>query len=111
MLPLSQMKWLLEQPDHILSQMEINRQFLEADYTMLHPNIIRDTVHAHVIRRELTSRLGDLNTDIVEELEKVLEDVWGLDTKEWREVPVYDTMLDLVGRISNRVLVGETLCK
>ena len=48
------MDWLLQQPDNVLDQNEVNRQFLQADYTMLHPKVVRDTVHAEVIRRELT---------------------------------------------------------
>jgi hypothetical protein len=34
------MRWLLEQLDRILSQHEINMQFLGADYTMLHYSIV-----------------------------------------------------------------------
>jgi hypothetical protein len=108
---MSQLRWLLEQPEYILSQNEVNRQFLEADYTMLHPNIIRDTVHERVIRRELTSQLGALTGDMVEEIEFGLEQNWGMDTQEWKEVPVYDTIADVIRRISNRVLVGLPLCE
>ena len=108
---MSQLRWLLEQPERALSQNEVNRQFLEADYTMLHPNIIRDTVHERVIRRELTSQLGTLTKDMVEEVQFALEQNWGVDTEEWKEVPVYDTMADIIRRISNRVLVGVPLCK
>ncbi|KAH0564835.1 hypothetical protein GP486_001771 [Trichoglossum hirsutum] len=110
-IPMSQLRWLLEQPDSILSQNEVNRQFLEADYTMLHPNIIRDTVHERVIRREMTNQLGPLTEDMVDEVEFALEQNWGVDTEEWREVPVYDTMADIIRRISNRVLVGVPLCR
>ncbi|KAI9769616.1 MAG: hypothetical protein M1839_003618 [Geoglossum umbratile] len=110
-IPMSQLRWLLEQPESTLSQNEVNRQFLEADYTMLHPNIIRDTVHEHVIRRELTGQVGALTGDMVEEIEFALEQNWGVDTKEWKEVPVYDTIADVIRRISNRVLVGLPLCR
>lgn len=110
-LPLSQAKWLVEQPEHVLSQTEVNRQFLEADHTFLHPNIVREPVHPGVIRRELTHKLEGFATGIVRELELCLEANWGTDTEAWREVRVYDSMLDVISRLSTRVFVGEDLCR
>lgn len=109
-LPLSQARWLVEQPDTVMSQTEVNRQFLEADHTFLHPNIVREPVHPDVIRRELTHKLSSFTTDIVDELDVCLTENWGSDTENWREVKVYDTMLDVISRLSTRVFVGEQLC-
>jgi cytochrome P450 len=109
-LPMSQMKWLLEQPDNVLNQNEVNRQFLHADRTMLHPNIIRDMVHGRVIRREMTKDLDAYCHEIIEEIEHSLTRNWGTGS-DWKEVRVYDTMLDVIARISNRVLVGLPLCR
>jgi hypothetical protein len=105
------MEWLLQQPDNVLDQNEVNRQFLQADYTMLHPKVIRDTVHAEVIRRELTKQLGDFTGDVVEELDLAFKQNWGVESKQWKEVPVYATMSDVISKLSNRVLVGVPLCK
>jgi hypothetical protein len=107
---LHQMEWLLQQPDNVLDQNEVNRQFLQADYTMLHPKVIRDSVHAEVIRSELTKRLGDFIGDIVEEVDLAFKHNWGVESKEWKEVPVYATMSDISSKLSNRVLVGVPLC-
>ena len=105
------MDWLLQQPDNVLDQNEVNRQFLQADHTMLHPKVIRDTVHAEVIRRELTKMLGDFTGDVIDEIDFAFRKNWGVDTNEWRGVVAYDTMSDIISRISNRVLVGVPLCK
>jgi cytochrome P450 len=110
-LPMTEMKWLLEQPDHVLNQNEVNRQFLHADRTMLHPNIIRDMVHGRVIRREMTKDLDTYAEAIVEEIKHSLTLNWGDDPGVWNEVRIYDTMLDVISRISNRVLVGLPLCR
>jgi hypothetical protein len=110
-LPLSQVRWLVEQPDSILSQNEVNRQFLEADHTFLHPNIVREPVHPEVIKRELTHKLSSFSDGIVEEVEACLQEKWGTDTENWREVRIYDTLLDLIARMSTRVFVGAPLCK
>lgn len=108
---MSQMEWLLQQPDNVLDQNEVNRDFLQADYTMLHPKVIRDTVHAEVIRHELTKKLGDFTGDVVEEIDLAFRENWGVDSTKWTEVSVYGTMSDVITRLSNRVLVGVPLCK
>lgn len=103
------MDWLLRQPDHILSQNEVNRAFLQADHTMLHPKVVFDTVHEDVIRKELTKLLGDYTADVIDEIDFAFRKNWGVST-EWKEITGYYTMLDIVGRISNRVLVGFPFC-
>jgi cytochrome P450 len=110
-LPMSQMKWLLEQPDHVLNQREVNSDFLHAKRTMLHPNIPRDTIHGHVIRRELTKDLDNYVAAMADETVHALIVNWGVNTRGWTEVPGYEMMLDVVSRISNRVLVGIPLCR
>lgn len=110
-LPNSQIRWLLEQPDTVLSQEKVNRQFLEADYTFLHANLVDGPVHPEIIQHQLTKRLNTFTNDVVEEVNICLEEIWGTDTEEWREVKVYDTMLTLVARLSTRVLVGVPLCR
>ncbi len=109
-LPMSQLRWLLDQPDHILSQAEVNREFLHADWTMLHPNIVRDSVHGPVIRREMTKGLDSYADEVVDEIRDSLKTFWG-DKRQWHEVAVYDTMLNVISRISNRALVGLPLCR
>jgi hypothetical protein len=110
-IPMSQMDWLLQQPDHVLDQNEVNRSFLQADYTMLHPKVVTDTVHLDVIRKEMTRLLGDYTADVIDEIDFAFRKNWGVDTKQWTEVNSYYTMLDIIGRISNRVIVGFPLCK
>ncbi|CZR56230.1 related to cycloheximide-inducible protein CIP70 (cytochrome P450 family) [Phialocephala subalpina] len=110
-LPMSQMEWLLSQPDNVISQNEVNRAFLQADHTMLHPKVIPDHVHDDVIKKELTKLLGDYMGDVQEEIDFAFRREWGVDTKEWKEVGAYESMLNVVARVSNRVLVGFPLCR
>lgn len=109
-LPLSQLRWLLDQPDCILSQAEVNTEFLRADWTMLHPSIATGSVHGPIIRREMTKGLDTYADAVVNEIEYSLGLVWG-DSTRWHEIAVYDTMLDVISRISNRALVGFPLCR
>lgn len=110
-LPNSQIRWLLEQPDSVLSQEKVNRQFLEAEYTFLHANLVDVPVHPEVIQHQLTKKINTFADDIVEEVNVCLEETWGLDTEEWHEIKVYDTMLVLVTRLSIRVFMGLALCR
>jgi hypothetical protein len=105
------MEWLLGQPDTILSQSLVNEEFLQAQYTMLHPKIITDTVHEDVIRKELTKGLADYIEDMQEEIDFAFKKIWGTDNSEWVEICAYDAMLEIIARISNRVLVGIPLCE
>jgi hypothetical protein len=110
-LPKSQMEWLMQQPDDVLDQNEVNRDFLQADHTMLHRKVIFDSVHGEVIKKELTRGLGEFTGAVIEEIDYAFRLAWGVDTKEWREIVTYDTMSEIISRISNRVLVGLPLCK
>jgi hypothetical protein len=111
LLPVEQMEWLLQQPDNVLSQNEVNRAFLQADHTMLHPRVVLDQVHEDVIRKELTKLLGDCTNDVQEEIDFAFRKEWGVDDQEWTEITAYDTILNIIARVSNRVLVGFPLCK
>ncbi|KAI0835933.1 cytochrome P450 [Hypoxylon sp. FL0890] len=110
-IPNSQIGWLLEQPDSVLSQERVNRQFLQADYTFFHANLVGPPVHPDVIKHQLTRKIDTFADNIVEEVNLCLEETWGLDAEEWREVKVYDTMLILIARLSTRVFVGLPLCR
>ncbi|KAI0148651.1 cytochrome P450 [Xylariaceae sp. FL1272] len=110
-LPPSQIPWLIEQPDDVLSQEQVNRQFLQAEYAFMHANLVKDPVHPEIIHHELTKKINNFADPIADEISASLEDNWGTDTVEWREVKVYDTMLDVVARLSVRVLMGLPLCR
>ncbi|RDW79914.1 hypothetical protein BP6252_04552 [Coleophoma cylindrospora] len=77
---------------------------------MLHPRVVTDTVHGDVIRKELTKNLGDYTEAVIEELDLAMQHAWGTDST-WKEVSVYDTMAEVITKLSNRVLVGKPLCR
>lgn len=77
---------------------------------MLHPSIATGSVHGPIIRREMTKGLDSYADAVVNEIQYSLGLVWG-DSRQWHEIAVYDTMLDVISRISNRALVGFPLCR
>jgi len=44
-----------------------------------------------------------------DEISAALDDVWGFGT-DWRPVSLFDTMREVVLRVSTRVFIGEPLC-
>ncbi|TVY28744.1 Cytochrome P450 monooxygenase [Lachnellula hyalina] len=110
-LPQSEMGWLIQQSDEVLDQNEVNRDFLQADHTMLHPMVISDAVHGDVIKNELNRRLGGFTEAVNDELDFAMRKSFGVDTEKWNEIVVYDVMSEIITRISNRVLVGSELCR
>ncbi|KAI1367696.1 cytochrome P450 [Xylaria arbuscula] len=110
-LPPSQIPWLMEQPDDVLSQEAVNREFLQADYSFFHANMVDGPVHPEIIQHQFTKKIGNFSDDIVDEVRACLDDCWGTDTEEWREVKVYDTMLLVISRMSLRVFMGLPLCR
>ncbi|KXJ90273.1 hypothetical protein Micbo1qcDRAFT_164808, partial [Microdochium bolleyi] len=110
-LPPSQMAWLLSQPDSVLSQDQVNRQFLQAEFVFAHATMVEDPVHPEVIQQELTRKLANFIPGIVQEMEQSLADNWGKAEGDWVEVGMYDTLLDTITRLSLRVFIGEDLCR
>lgn len=110
-LPASQIEWVLQQPDTVLDQEKVNQLFLQAEHTLLHPRIITDSVHIGVIRDEMSKQLGRVTDEVNDEVDFAFRKSWGVNTKEWTEVCIYDSILEIIGRVSLRVLVGLPLCK
>ena len=105
------MRWLLELPDHIANSHQVQCDTLSSDLTMLHRNVVRDMIHGPVISRELRKGLDVYSDAMIDEIGYALSHLWGTDTQNWREVLVFDNMIELVSRVSSRVFVGLPLCR
>ena len=46
-----------------------------------------------------------------EEISSALDDVWGVDTTQWKEIGVLDSLMQIIPRGVNRMLVGLPLCR
>jgi hypothetical protein len=110
-LPGSQVKWIVDQADSVLSAQQAQLDSLLTDYTLLDPSMARNPIQEIIVRRHLTRSLGSLIEEIEEELAVGVTRYWGKDTESWTEVPVFDTMNNVVARASNRIFVGLPLCE
>jgi hypothetical protein len=110
-LPGSQVKWIVDQADSVLSAPQAQRDSLLTDYVLLDPTMARNPIQEVIVRRHLTRSLGSLIEEIEEELSVGVTHYWGKDTDNWNEVGVFETMGKVVARASNRIFVGLPLCK
>lgn len=110
LLPASTIEWIINQPDDVLSADQIQKEDLQSDHTFSDPMITRQPHHEHIIRTDLRKQLANLTMDVMDELSVGLDETWGLDTKEWKRIVVYDNMFSTIARSSLRIFVGLPLC-
>jgi cytochrome P450 len=46
-----------------------------------------------------------------EELSTAVDETWGSDAQKWKDVVVFDTLMTIIPRVVNRMMVGVPLCR
>ncbi|KAM0470563.1 hypothetical protein ACHAPX_009826 [Trichoderma viride] len=112
-LPAEQLQWLLKQPENVLSQRESNNEFLAAKHTFLNCVAADDHEWTFVVNliKTMTSQLNNQTDDAIDEIHAALDDLWGNDTTNWKQVDLFDVCLALVSRVVSRIFVGLPLCR
>lgn len=110
MIPSNKRKWFFEQKKDILDHRATGFDAVETQYTMPCGHILESPTHIAIIKKDLTRELGNLTSQLVDEVEQGLKELWGTDTENWQEVVLWDTIMALVTRTFNRILVGKPLC-
>ena len=101
---------LRKQPDDVFSFEESVNDSIQVEYT-LGPPIHYDPFHIPIIRSQLTRNLGNLYTDIRDEIVTAFSDELPLKGNDWLEVPALSMIQQVVCRTSNRIFVGLPLCR
>lgn len=110
-IPRSQMKWMLDQPDNVASTAEAHYESLNGEYSFIDKVILRDPYHEHVIHRSLARRLASLVPAIDEEVRSSIDKVYGSACgTDWKTFNIWDSLLEFVPPVTNRILVGRPLC-
>lgn len=109
LLPAKHIRFIIDQPESVLSVHESAVETLQCDYTM-EPRLLHPAVHQHLITTTLTQQIGNLVPDLAEETQLSLDALWGLDTSSWRDVCVYKSLQASIGRVTNRIFVGTPSC-
>ena len=77
-MPPSQISWLIEQPDSVLSTKSAQFDQMEATTTLMFPALMTNPIHEGIIRRELKGYLNELTADMMDEVGCAMDDIWGL---------------------------------
>ncbi|KAJ0163085.1 Ent-kaurene oxidase [Colletotrichum tanaceti] len=116
LLPSSQRKWLVDQPDSAVSMHEQTTNHFQWNLGTIYPTRDHNKVTIHVIATKLTREIGNLIPALSAELDLALAKHWGDDedadnSGEWKEVGVYDTIRPIISQAINRVFIGEAHCR
>ncbi|KAI3536949.1 cytochrome P450 [Colletotrichum paranaense] len=110
-LPQSLTKWLLEYPDSVVSAHEAHNDVLYSDYNFLGKVYADDVWHTLVIHKSLARHLSTLIPAIEEEVSVAVDEAFGTNTEDWKTLNLWDAWLTIVPPVTNRMLVGEGVCR
>ncbi|KAF1980342.1 cytochrome P450 [Bimuria novae-zelandiae CBS 107.79] len=111
-IPRSQMQWMLDQPDSVLSTGEAHFDTLNGAYAFIDPVLLKDAYHEHVIHKNLARNLNAIIPELVEEVNDDVQEVCGADTQQFKKVNLMDEFLmGIIPKITNRMLVGKSVCR
>ena len=109
--PRAEMAWMIDQPDSVLSTHAAHYDTLVGEHNFLTPLLLKDPYHERVLHRSLPRHLSTLIPGIQAELTTRMDAVLAKDKGGWQTVTVWDTLFDMIPGVTNRMLVGEPLCR
>jgi hypothetical protein len=112
MIPRSQLSWMIDQPDHVLSTREAHYETLIGDYAFVSKTCLKDPYHEHVIHKNLARNLNAVLPDLDDEVSRDVDELLGTNTSTWTKVEALEGfMMKIIPQITNRMLVGKPLCR
>ena len=67
--------------------------------------------HEHVVHKNLARRLHKIIPGTWDELQSRIDESWGSNTEEWKDICVFEDMMATIARASSRMFVGLPLCR
>lgn len=109
-IPPAHLRHILSKPEGEIDAYGPQNETIQAPYTIRDEDIWINNYHFDIVRKQLTKNLPFLADEIAEELAFAFEHYWGSDG-DWKNVPAWDSLLQIISRASNRVFIGVPLCK
>ncbi|EIW86892.1 cytochrome P450 [Coniophora puteana RWD-64-598 SS2] len=101
---------LRKKTEEELSFDQATKDLLRVEYTFGN-EVQLNPYHAMVVRNQLTRRLADIFPAMHEEIVLAFNDVIPAQQNEWVAVTAYEAMMLITCRASNRIFIGEDLCR
>lgn len=109
MLPRGDLKWMVSQPEKVLSrktqQERFAGQYLFFWIEIRHSISTVDTVLKHIL-----PNLPKIQPIVFDGIRKSIDDHFGLDYEGWRDVNIMNTLGKIILESTDRILAGEPLC-
>ncbi|OBT75504.1 hypothetical protein VF21_04934 [Pseudogymnoascus sp. 05NY08] len=83
----------------------------QAVYTTGDANVIRNPWQGELVRTQMLSLIEPIVADLDDELKVSIDEKFGMDEKEWRELDLYDMVKIVIAQGSSRFTVGIPLCR
>ncbi|KAH7000529.1 cytochrome P450 [Ilyonectria destructans] len=110
-MPQSAMKWVLSQPDDILS---VDAAFADIDqvrWSLGHDKIVTDAYQAMVVKTDINCILENICTAMNNELGVIFDEQFGIDTENWKKINLLPTVKIIVAQAASCFTVGLPLCR
>ncbi|KAL2822403.1 cytochrome P450 [Aspergillus granulosus] len=110
-LPARSLRWVLAQPDSVLS---VSDAFVEVDqvvYSLGHERYVADAWQGLLVRLELNSVLEHIVAAMNDELGVAFDARFGTDEDNWKKIDLLETVRMVVAQAASRFTVGLPLCR
>ena len=84
---------------------------LEGQYAFTDAKLLKDPYHEYVLHKLLPRKVPAMIADLQTETAVAFDEIWGTDADNWKELPLYSTILSMVSRLANRAIIGSSLCR
>ncbi|QIW97801.1 hypothetical protein AMS68_003319 [Peltaster fructicola] len=110
-IPNNKLRWLTDKPDNVASVGRAHYDVLQGDYAFTDPILLQTLFHERVIHKNLPRKLDAIIPDVWDEIKDCVDQTWGHDKVNFKDVPVWDNVMYIISRLSNRLFVGKPLCR
>ncbi|KAF2149266.1 cytochrome P450 [Myriangium duriaei CBS 260.36] len=109
-LPTSSTRWIITQPDNVLSPAPIHNEIGQPVYAFGSERLRGDHTIYTILRRDLNKNLANITSDISEEISDAIDEHFGYST-EWTPIQLDKAIREVVTRAVSRMMVGKLLCR
>ncbi|KAI1264632.1 cytochrome P450 [Xylariaceae sp. FL1019] len=108
LLPPSALRWLIRQPERLVSASAAQVEVLQPNYGFGHDKFIQDPWPGMLVKTDLNAVLENVCAAMNAELGVAIDSHFGTDTSEWKEFRVLPTIQLIVAQAATRFTLGAS---
>ncbi|KAH0594402.1 hypothetical protein MHUMG1_07752 [Metarhizium humberi] len=110
-LPRSMLTWLRDQPESVVDARLAHNVGVYGDYNFLDSQIIRSPFGMRAVQKSINRSLPGLVSAVDKEVQHAVDLALKDVGNDWTSINLWDTWQAIVPSVTNRMLVGSTLCR